>query len=53
MSDSMFQPSSYVVVRTSNFLPKNANLGGSKHAIPEIGQVSANLRINVQFITLE
>ena len=27
------------------------NSGGSKHTIPEIGKMSANFRINVQFIT--
>ena len=58
MSYRMFQPSNYVVVKTGNFdnslvekkhkdiyVTQNANLGGSKHTIPEIGQRSNECKL--------
>ena len=35
------------------YVTQNDNSEGSKHTIPEIGQMSANFRISVQFITLK
>ena len=59
MSDSMFQPFIYVVVKTGNFfyislvensnkdmyVTQNDNLGGSKHTIPKIGQRSNECKL--------
>ena len=61
MSGSTFQKSNYVVVKTGNFdnslvekkatknieiyVTQNANLGGSKHTIPEIGQRSNECKL--------
>ena len=60
MSDSMFQPSNYVVVKTGNFdnnrvekkkqhkdiyVTQNASLGGSKQTIPEISQRSNECKL--------